>query len=294
MGHVPDNQARKKRFKFKMSEIALLSLLLAFAFLLGPWMTNQFYLNASKLYFRIHILSLVLMIFGFFLDESRLFAAWPAFCLIGFLIFLNQERAKLISPWGVAACITFVFSLISAVWFFAGSNGLHLLGYNQTWSFYAALHSSYLGWLFVGCMAYLAAQRGASKIYLYSCFLVLFCFLLVAFGINGIPHIKRIGVIALSILIPVVIGFHAWNSKAANRVSRIMSLLSFISICGAMLMAILYEFWPSSPRALLGLPIMVVTHGILNALVTLPCFFLAIRMERGHENSSETCSTEVG
>jgi hypothetical protein len=177
-----------------------------------------------------------------------------------------------------------LFSLISATWFFAGSNDLHLLGFDKAWSFYAALHGLFLGWMFVGCLAFLSATS-KNKIYLWSCYLVLACFLLVAFGINGVPIIKRVGLILLSLLIPLVIARYFFEQR--NRTSRIFLTVSLLGICFSMALAIMNEFWPEFPRVLFGIPTMVLAHGFLNAVVVVPCFYFGIvcSSKFSHENA---------
>ncbi len=153
---------------------------------------------------------------------------------------------------------------------------MRLLGYDRLWSFYAALHGGFIGWMFVGCLAFLAQKKGSNRIYLIGCYLSFLFFLLVAFGIDGIPFIKRVGVIGFSVMIPVLIGYHALNSNRSDRISLSLSLLSFCAIFLSMSLALLNEFWTGFPRVLSGISTMVLTHGFLNVIVAVPCFFLAI------------------
>ncbi len=152
-------------------------------------------------------------------------------------------------------------------------NDLHLLGYNRTWSFYAAIHGSFLGWMFVGCLAFLSKRIDSSKLYLSGCYLTFIFFLFVAFGIDGTPYIKPIGVIGFSFIVPLFIGLYAFSLTKENRISRYLAALSFCSIVVSMALALLNEFWVGAPRMAFGIPIMVGAHGFLNAIVTIPCFF---------------------
>ena len=47
-----------------------------------------------------------------------------------------------------------------------------------------------------------------------------------------------------------------------------------------MTMALANEFWGAFPRALAGLPTMVLTHGVLNAVVVVPAFYFALLADR--------------
>lgn len=267
-----------------MTELSLLICLLSVAFILAPFMTRNFFLRNSQLYLRVHAVSLLILFVGGLLDWGWAAIIWPLFCAFGFVLFLQQERWGILSVSGLALCIPFVFSLISSVWFFAGTNDLHLLGYNKNWSFYAALHGSILGWFFVGCLAHLSKRPTANRAYLFVCYMCLILFLFVAFGIDGVQHIKRVGVIGLSMVVPFSIGLFTFSIKKENRLSIFFAVISLLSIAISMTIAILNEFWVSFPKIALGMPLMTVTHGLINVFFTVPCFYLAIRL--GAEDTS--------
>lgn len=262
-----------------MTELVFLNLFLGVAFVLAPLMTSRFFLSSSRLYLAAHKVALAVLFFGAILKLNYLAGVWPLFCALGLLLHLKNESKSGFSANVVASIIPFAFSLISAVWFFAGVNDLQLLGYGKAWSFYAALHGSYLGWMFVGCLALLSKRPNSSRLYLWGCYLSFIFFLCVAFGIDGIPYIKRVGVVGLSLLVPSLIGLYAFSLTEANKTSRYLAALSLLSIAASMALALLNEFWPALPRLAFGLPIMVIAHGFLNAMLAVPCFYLAIRTE---------------
>jgi hypothetical protein len=125
-------------------------------------------------------------------------------------------------------------------------------------------------------------------VYLWGCYSCFAFFLCVAFGIDGIPYLKRIGVVGLSLIVPFLIGFYTFNLKSVNRVSFLCAMLSLVSIAVTMVAALLNEFWAAAPRFALGLPTMVLVHGFMNAFLTIPCFFLAIRLEHAARLKPET------
>ena len=262
-----------------MTELMILIFFLGMAFVLAPLMTNRFFLNNSRIYSDAHKVALILLLIGASLHLNYFAIVWPLFCAFGFVLYLAKQERPIFLIRNVANFIPFLFSLISATWFFSGANDLHLLGYNQAWSFYAALHGSFLGWLFVGCVAFLAKRPKENSVFLFGCYLSLILFLCVAFGIDGIPYIKRIGVIGLSLMVPSLIGIYAFKLRGSFRKSKFLSILSLCSIIASMALAVLNEFWLSAPRVAFGIPIMVLAHGFLNAVITIPCFFLAIRFE---------------
>ena len=250
------------------------------AFLLAPLMTKCFFLVKSKAYSDVHKASLIALFCGALLNLNYLAVVWPLFCAYGFFLYLKGHHKFIFSVNSVAGCIPFIFSLISSVWFVAGINDMHLLGYNRAWSFYAALHGIFLGWIFVGCLAFLSKKEKGNNVYLWGCYLSFLLFLFVAFGINGVPHIKYIGVIGLSFMMPFLIGCYTFNLRKKSKLSMSFSLISFFSIILSMSLAILHEFWESFPKTVSGLSTMVISHGLMNAFFSIPCFFLAIKLEQ--------------
>lgn len=270
----------------------LLHFYLGVAFVLAPLMTNLFFLNNSTVYSDAHKVALAVLLVGAVLNWHFLAAIWPLFCLFGVLLFVKKEGITL----SIRECVIFIpflFSIISATWFFAGVNDLRLLGYDRPWSFYAALHGSFIGWMLVGCIAFLSRRQSSKQPYLWGCYLSFFCFLFVAFGIDGIPYIKRIGVIGFSVLIPFLISYYTLSLKNENRRSRYLAILSLFSIIVSMTLAILNEFWATTTHMAFGFPIMVFVHGFMNAILTVPCFFLAICLEEDDNSRRASVSDNV-
>ncbi len=263
-----------------MTEILVLNIALFIAFVLAPLMTKSFFLAGSKIYSDGHKASLMVLLGGALLNVNYTSIVWPLFCSYGFFLYLKSEYKLIFSVKGAAGCIPFIFSLISSVWFVAGVNNLQLLGYNKVWSYYAALHGCFLGWILTGCLAFLARRKNSSNIYLWGCYMSFLLFLFVAFGIDGVPYIKRIGVVGFSLMMPFVMGYYAINLKKANKLSMSLSWISIFSIILSMSLAVLNEFWAGFPKMISGVSTMVMTHGLINMFVAVPCFFLAIRLER--------------
>lgn len=257
--------------------IPVLEFLLFFAYYIAPSMTNHFFLGESKAYSIFHKLTLVIIAIGMIANFSAVAFVWPLFCVYGLFLFLLKEREALKS--NPLPLVPFVFSLISAVWFVAATNDLHLLGYDVVWSYYAALHGSILGWLFLGLLAYISNQPKSSVIYAWACAGGLLLFLCVAFGIYRVPVLKTIGVIGFSILVPGSIFQYVRELKGRSKLSRALSIVSLIGILVSMALALWNQFGTISPSVILGIPTMIVAHGMLNALIVVPFFYLALRAE---------------
>lgn len=257
-----------------MAELTLLLVFLCISFVLAPVMTNRFFLD-SKVYSDVHKFSLIILLIGAAAGSEKAAFVWLVFCIFGFLLYLKQAAKSIFSFQGVAGSIPFIFSIISAVWFAAGVNNLQLLGYSRIWSLYAALHGIFLGWLFTGCLARLSRRTSQGKAYTWGCYLCFILFLFVALGINGTAYVKRIGVVGLSLVVPYLIGLYAFNCKK-NGVSFLLAIMSFTSIILSMTLAVLNEFWTGFSRYAFGVPTMVLAHGFMNSVITIPCFLLAI------------------
>lgn len=238
------------------NENNLLYSYLAIGLVLAPLMTNHFFLSCSRIYRLAHFFTLGIVATAFLTNFTPLTFVWPVFCAFGAILFLTRKDKTL------PAAVPFLFSLISSSWFAAGTNDLHLLGYNRDWSLYAALHGAFLGWMLFGCFA--KAQ------FKYGTFLGLILFLCVAFGIDGVPYVKRVGVIGLSILVPYLIGKFAIQSKQK------LAFVSLGSVIVTLTLAVMYEFVLEEAVTVFGMPLMVFVHGGLNAVVTVPCFVAAV------------------
>jgi len=268
-------------------EHRVLDVLVLVAYVLAPRMTAQFFLNTDRRYVIAHAVALVAVVVALF-GVAVAAPLWGIFCVGGFALHLQRSRASLLSLTGAASCVPFAFSIISAIWFVAGTNDLHLLGYNRAWSFYAVLHGSILGWLFLGSVAHLAVRHGqggrptSSTAHAIACLASFLLFLCVAFGIDGVPYIKRLGVVGFAVVVPAVIGAFAFTARGA---ARWWALMSFAGIVASMALALANEFWVAFPRVLAGMPTMVLAHGALNALVVVPCFFFAVRVDASRSAS---------
>lgn len=262
-----------------MTEVALLKLILFLGYILAPIATNKFILNSSKLYSIAHKICLTIVAIGLVFNLNSVTFIWLLFCISGAFVYLNNERLSVFTISGIAKGIPFVFSIISSLWFFSAANDLHLLGYDQAWSLYAALHGCFLGWIFVGCLAFLSTQKELGKFYLFACYLSFVLFLFVAFGIDGVAYLKQVGVVGFSLLVPIIIGIYVFSLKKENLSSLVFSWVSLGSIVLSMGVALLNEFWINFPKILIGLPTMVLIHGFLNAFIVLPFFVLAIMLE---------------
>jgi hypothetical protein len=210
--------------------------------------------------------------------------AWLVFCAASFALFLRSRVRSLGSPRVLATCVPFVFSNIAAVWLVGGANDLRILGYEAHFSYYAALHGNVIGWTLIGTLATLADRDSPQRgIYLSSVLACLVSFLLIAFGIDQLRALKPIGVIGLSIALPISQLAFLRSVWARNRPAFILGCVSFAGLVFTMVLAWRNELSMPLFQSVAGIRGMVSVHGVLNTLVIAPCFLLAVSLDaRAH------------
>lgn len=259
--------------------------LLLFLFVFGPIVSKTFFFSSSKSYSIAHSLSLAIVVLGYFTHMPVLFLIWPLFCIFGLgLHARNQFREGVLGPNMIHAFFPFVFSVVSAIWFIAGSFDLHLLGYGRLWSYFASLHSGFLGWTFISCVSFASIRKGKnsakSNVFRIGSWMCTIAFFLVAFGIYRFPVLKAIGTVCFSILMSVLIGWYFLQVKKTRSWSTFFVGLSFIFIIVAMLLAVCYEFSFAIFGQTMSTSKMIIYHGCLNAFIVIPSYFIAIYLNR--------------
>lgn len=263
-----------------MTELDLLRALLLLSLALAPLGTHRLLLPPSRWATAAHAVAWLCAALGLFTSLSALCGAWLVYCVASFARFVRHRAARLRSPYELAGCVPFVFSLIASVWIVGGANELHILGYGARFSYYAALHGNVLGWMMVGPIAVLAGQdRPHRNLYLAAVVVSFASFLLVAIGINGHPAIKPMGVLGLSVVIPLAqLAFlrRAWTTHKA---AFALGCASVLGLAITLALAWQHELGLLSLPAVLGTRPMVSVHGLINGIVVAPCFLLAVALE---------------
>ncbi|MBM9546865.1 YndJ family transporter [Leptospira sp. 201903074] len=175
--------------------------------------------------------------------------------------------------------LPFGFSFLSAIWFYSGQNQYYLLGYNETWSYYAALHGCFIGWLFLSGIIFLSEKNNQSKINPIISLSIVFLFLLIAYGIYGNPILKKIGVIGYSFLMPFSLWYLGKFIQNQNFISQLLRRSSIVFLSFTLLLALLNEFYQGFPKFFYGYPFMIILHGCVNAFIVIPCFLGSLLFE---------------
>jgi YndJ-like protein len=272
-----------------ISELSLLRVLLLLSMAVAPLGTHRFFFSAhSRARGIAHAVSLACAAMGLFSPAPILCVVWLLFCAVSFALFLRDRMASLREGRVLAACVPFLFSNVAAVWLVGGANDLGILGYGAQFSYYAALHGNVLGWMVVGALAVLADREGPARgVYLAAVLACFVSFLLIAIGIDQLRAVKPIGVVGLSVALPIA---QLVFLRGARRRSRPAFALGCVSLGGLVLTMVLA--WrnelslPVLPDVL-GVRAMVSVHGVLNALVVAPCFLLAVVLDTPRAKSEE-------
>lgn len=204
---------------------------------------------------------------------------WLLFCAGSFAVFLRARRRALTSPRVLAACVPFLFSNVAAVWLVAGANDLHLLGYGVHFSNYASLHGNVLGWIMVGALAILADREAPAReqrVYAGAVLVCFVSFLLVALGIDRLHALKPVGVVGLTLALPLAQLTFLRSVRTRHRAAFALGCVSFAGLVGTMVLAWCNELAVPVLGQLAGIRSMVSVHGVINALLVAPCFLLAV------------------
>ena len=264
-----------------MSELTLLRVLLLLSMAVAPLGTHRVLLALpARSLTAAHVVALACAAVGLFSPAPMLCVVWLVFCMASFALFLRPRVASWRSPTMLAACVPFLFSNIAAVWLVGGANDLHILGYGPHYSYYAALHGNVLGWILIGALAILADRDGPQRsIYVASVLACLVSFVLIALGIDQLHALKAIGVLGLSVALPVSQLAFLASVWRRNRPAFICALVSLTGLVFTMVLAWRNELSMPVLPAVAGIRGMVSVHGVLNALVVAPCFLLAVTLD---------------
>ncbi len=255
-----------------LEEASLLKIYLSVALIAAPQVTNSFFIR-SKLLSLINIFAAAIVIFAIYSNQKVLSFCWPVFCFIHLAFYFKLgTKSKIID------LIPFFFSFVASTWVVAGTNNYYLLGYDENWSYYAALHGHFLGWILFACLAFLEQKTQRFKhFYKNGAFSGVALFLLVALGINGLPIVKTIGAIGLCILIPMTVALFCIESKKSK--AKILGQITFALVLISMTLALLKEFALLPHIEFIGARLMVSIHGLINSIFVPILFFFAIRLE---------------
>lgn len=265
-----------------MTEFDLLHILLLVSMAVAPYGTSRFVADPSPRRVASHLGALACAAAGLFSPLRFFSVGWLIFCAGSLGLFvLRALRQHDVSraPHRLTMAVPLLFSNIAAVWLVGGTSDLRILGYGPAFSFYAALHGNVLGWMVIGAMAALASEDPAHRRIHVTAVLVSFLsFLSIAVGIDQLRALEVVGMIGLSVAIPVSQLAFLSTVWTRHRLAFALGGVSLLGLLFTMLLAWQHELnLPTFPPAL-GVRSMVSVHGLLNAVVVGPSFLLAVAL----------------
>lgn len=206
-------------------------------------------------------------------------ALWPLWCL------WNAMRvSRQFFLWGSDHLGRFLYGMASILlvggsfWLFSTRFEAPFLGFLDPWKTLTAIHFHYAGYLLTTLFAAFADQiiqtrKPVTKIaYTVSSLLYLAGFVLVAVGLNGVRAAELVGstLLFVSVLTNLsLICKITWDRK--DIYLRLLGLTVLTVGLVSFTLALLFAFQAST---ILSLPLMISSHGILNAVVLIPALIL--------------------
>jgi hypothetical protein len=166
---------------------------------------------------------------------------------------------------------------VGGVWFVASRFGLPFIGFTDPIVSLTAVHFHYFSWLLVlgmGLICRVLVQRGDPLrfwIIGLSLFITI-CIYSVAMGFSGVKIAKILGVAGVTGALIIyslflIFRIHAMTQKKSLYLFAYLGSFAFIF---SMVLAFSFEFQIVS----LSIKDMVMTHGLINALLVVPCFLI--------------------
>ena len=263
-----------------MTEHSLLRVLLLVSLIAVPFAAERPLHESFQRRAGWHLGAWSLAAIGLWTSASILSVGWLLFCAVTFAQFLRQRAQRLRSPTHLAQCVPHLFSLIAGIWLVGGAMDLGILGYGPIFSYYAALHGNVLGVILLGALAALARSDGPYRnFYVGSVFVCFASFLLIAVGIDQLRALKPIGVVGLSVTIPLAQALFINSVRRRNRVALALGGSSLLGLVCTMVLAWRHELSMAPLPNVLGVRSMVAIHGVLNTVVVAPCLLLAVALD---------------
>ncbi|XDD47628.1 hypothetical protein AB3N60_05990 [Leptospira sp. WS39.C2] len=267
-----------------MDKYSFLLIIILFGYLIAPYFTNHFFLNNSKSYKCVHLACIFFVLVSIILKIPKFSFVWIIFCGYGFYHYLYLNQCKLFKDKVWLGTFPFIFSLVSAIWFVSGINDFRLLGYDSTWSFYAAIHGCFIGWLLLSGIIFLTMKNRYNIFFIVMICSIIVFFLLIALGIYQFSYLKKIGVIGYYFLLPFVLFIIAKKLNPKRRIHQFYLVISFVSLCLTLSLAVFKEFFQPTVMFSEIHFVMIYIHGGFNAFFVIPLLLFVIKKETIHSS----------
>jgi len=169
---------------------------------------------------------------------------------------------------------------VAGVWLVVYRLGIQPFGYGETIILLTAVHFHFTGFatpIIAGMSGrVLAAREYPEKVFIVAIFGIVAAMPLVAAGITFTPLLGLIGTLLLSTALVLLAVLNiGWVRPAIDSaISRTLLTIGAVSTCAAMVLACLYSYSLVAHTVILTIPLMAVTHGLLNAFGFVTCSLL--------------------
>ena len=212
---------------------------------------------------------------SFFLETGPLAAslscAWLVLSILVALFGLARLKSRGLYPVAQLSIDAGLLYLpVAGVWLVIYRLGIQPFGYGETIILLTVVHFHFAGFaapIIAGMNGrVLAHRKHPQKIFAASVFGIVAAMPLVAAGITFSPWLGLIGTLLLTAgLVLLAVLTVGWVMPAVPLRKRRLLLAGALSSCSAMVLACLYAYSLATKTLILDIPIMAMTHGLLNA-----------------------------
>jgi len=225
----------------------------------------------------------VLTITSFFLDKGVLSATLASSWLILTGLVALYGVTRLIGRGGIfplpesSIDAGLMYLPVAGVWLVVYRLGVQPLGYGETIILLTVVHFHFAGFaapIIAGMNGrVLASTNHPQQLFAFSVFAIVAAMPLVAAGITLTPVLGLIGTLLLSVgLVLLAVLTIGWVRPAISHPAKqLLLIFGSLSSCLAMVLASLYAYSLATHTLILTIPMMAMTHGILNAFGFVTC-----------------------
>ena len=224
-----------------------------------------------------------LTVISFFLEKGVTASALVCGLLIVYIVIALYGVSRLISRGGLFPLAEssidagLMYLPVAGAWLVVYRLGVQPFGYGETIILLTTVHFHFAGFaapIIAGmCGRVLALRDYPQQMFTFSIFAIVAAMPLVAAGITLSPVLGLIGTLLLSAgLVLLAVLTIGWVRPAISHTgNQLLLILGALSNCLAMVLASLYAYSLATHTLILTIPMMAMTHGILNAFGFVTC-----------------------
>ena len=219
----------------------------------------------------------ILTVISFFLEKGVAAAALASALLIVYIVIALYGVTRLLSRGSIFSLAEssidagLLYLPVAGAWLVVYRLGIQPFGYGEIIILLTVVHFHFAGFaapIIAGMNGrVLALNDYPQQLFGFSVFAIVAAMPLVAAGITLTPVLGLFGTILLSIgLILLAVLTIGWVRPAITQTAnQVLLVLAALSSCSAMVLASLYAYSLATHTLILTIPMMAMTHGILNA-----------------------------